>query len=119
MSLNNNTGLEYHLPRHQKCACHLINLISTVDASAAEATNDTYKRLSRSAFAKCHALWNKTNRSIMAYETVERECKLQFLRPSQTYWSSPSPAMERVVHICKEQGKKATLSVCIALKIQM
>uniref|UniRef100_I3JQD7 HAT C-terminal dimerisation domain-containing protein n=1 Tax=Oreochromis niloticus TaxID=8128 RepID=I3JQD7_ORENI len=117
--LNDNTGLEYQLPRHQKCACHLLNLISTVDATAAEATNDIYKRLSRSAFAKCHALWNKTSRSIMAYETVESECKLQFLRPNQARWSSLFFAVERVVRIHKEQGGKAICNVCTALKIKM
>ncbi|KAL3992505.1 pogo transposable element with ZNF domain [Sarotherodon galilaeus] len=117
--LDDNTGLEYQLPRHQKCVCHLLNLISTVDASAAEATNDTYKRLSRSAFAKCHVLWNKTSRSIMAYETVERECKLQFLRPNQTRWSSLFLAVERLVRIHKEQGEKAIHNVCTALKIKM
>ncbi|GAA6102325.1 uncharacterized protein LOC117808543 [Tachysurus ichikawai] len=72
--LDDNTGLEYQLPRHQKCECHLLNLISTVDATAAGgAANETYKRLSRSAFAKCHALSNKTSRSTMRHETVERE----------------------------------------------
>ncbi|CAI5646499.1 uncharacterized protein LOC109202921 [Oreochromis niloticus] len=116
--LDDNTGLEYQLPRHQKCACHLLNLISTVDASAAEA-NDTYKRLSQSVFAKCHALWNKTSRSIMAYETVERECKLQFLRPNQTRWSSLFLAVERLVRIHKEQGEKANRNVCTALKLKM
>ncbi|RXN34997.1 zinc finger BED domain-containing 1-like protein [Labeo rohita] len=60
--LDEDCGLEYQLPRHQKCACHLLNLVATVDASAAEAGSDTYKRLSRSAFAKCSALWNKTSR---------------------------------------------------------
>lgn len=77
--INGDCGLEYQLPRHQKCACHLLNLVATVDASAAEAGSDTYKRLSRSAFAKCSTLWNKTSRSTLAFETVERECKLQFL----------------------------------------
>ena len=39
--LDDKTGLEYQLPRHQKCACHLLNLISTVDATAARgAEND-------------------------------------------------------------------------------
>ncbi|KAL3983521.1 oligodendrocyte myelin glycoprotein [Sarotherodon galilaeus] len=117
--LDDNTGLEYQLPRHQKCACHLLNLISTVDATAAEATNDTYKRLFRSAFAKCHALWNKTSRSIMAYETVECECKLQFLQPNQTRWSSLFLTVERLVRIHKEQGEKAIRNVCTALKIKM
>lgn len=86
--LNGDCGLEYQLPRHQKCACHLLNLVATVDASAAEAGSDANKRLSLSAFAKCSALWNKTSRSTLAFETVERECKLQFLRPNQTRWNS-------------------------------
>ncbi|RXN38378.1 zinc finger BED domain-containing 1-like protein [Labeo rohita] len=94
--LDEDCGLEYQLPRHQKCACHLLNLVATVDASAAEAGSDTYKRLSRSAFAKCSALWNKTSRSTLAFETVERECKLQFLRPNQTRWNSLFLAVERL-----------------------
>ena len=117
--LGDDTGLEYQLPKHQKCACHLLNLISTVDATAAEAGSETYKTLSRSAFAKCHALWNKTSRSTMAFETVQRECKLQFLRPNQTRWSSLFFAVERVVRIQKEQGETAIRNVCTALKIKM
>ncbi|XP_019218957.2 uncharacterized protein LOC109203673 isoform X2 [Oreochromis niloticus] len=65
--LDDNTCLEYQLPRHQKCACHLLNLISTVDATAAEATNDTYKRLSRSAFAKCHYTFFRFNPAEMGF----------------------------------------------------
>ncbi|XP_058628329.1 uncharacterized protein LOC131538472 [Onychostoma macrolepis] len=117
--LDEDCGLEYQLPRHQKCACHLLNLVATVDASAAEAGSDTYKRLSRSAFAKCSALWNKTSRSALAFETVERECKLQFLRPNQTRWNSLFLAVERLVRIQREQGEHAIRNVCTALKIKM
>lgn len=115
--LDDNTGLEYQLPRHQKCACHLLNLISTVDATAT--ANETYKKLYRSTFAKCHALWNKTSRSTMAHETVERECKLQFLRPNQTRWTSLYLAVSRIVRIHREQGEQAIRNVCTALKIKM
>lgn len=31
--LNEDSGLEYQLPRHQKCTCHLLSLNSTVDAT--------------------------------------------------------------------------------------
>ncbi|XP_061750887.1 uncharacterized protein LOC133549465 [Nerophis ophidion] len=117
--LDNDTCLGYHLPKHQKCACHLLNLISAVDTTAAGARSETYKRLSRAAFAKCSALWNKTSRSTTAFEIVERECKMQFLRPNQTRWSSLFFAVERVVCIQKEQGEKAIRNVCIALRINM
>ncbi|KAI4889111.1 hypothetical protein NFI96_025223 [Prochilodus magdalenae] len=36
--------LEYQLPKHHRCACHLLNLVSTVDASKAE-INAFYKRV--------------------------------------------------------------------------
>lgn len=117
--LNGDCGLEYQLPRHQKCACHLLNLVATVDSSAAEAESDTYKRLSRSSFAKCSALWSKTGRSTLAFETVERECKLQFLRPNQTRWNSLFLAVERLVRIQREQGEQSIRNVCTALKIKM
>ncbi|XP_040899020.1 uncharacterized protein LOC121185100 isoform X1 [Toxotes jaculatrix] len=91
-----------------------------IDATAAGgAANETYKKLSRSAFAKCHALWNKTGRSTMAHETMERECKLQLLRPNQTRWSSLFLSVERIVRIHREQGEQATRNVCTALKIKM
>ncbi|XP_060787122.1 uncharacterized protein LOC132892769 isoform X1 [Neoarius graeffei] len=69
--LDDDSGLEYQLPKHHKCACHLLNLVSTVDTTAAGTTSETYKRLSRAALGKCNALWNKTSRSTTAAEIVE------------------------------------------------
>ncbi|XP_024139972.1 uncharacterized protein LOC112153794 [Oryzias melastigma] len=117
--LDYDTGLEYQLPKHQKCACHLLNLVATVDASVAEVRDKTYRLLSRSAFGKCTALWNKTSRSSTAFEMVERECNLQFLRPNQTRWNSVFFAVERVVRIHRERGESAIRNVCQALKINM
>ena len=57
------------LPKHQKRACHIVNLIATVDIREAD-RNTLYRQLSRSAFAKCQALLNKTGRSCTAAETV-------------------------------------------------
>ncbi|KAI4893335.1 hypothetical protein NFI96_005520 [Prochilodus magdalenae] len=44
--LDEDDYLEYQLPKHHRCACHLLNLVSTVDASKAE-VNAFYKRVSR------------------------------------------------------------------------
>lgn len=106
--------LEYQLPKHHRCACHLLNLVSTVDASKAE-VNPLYKRLSRSTFAKCSSLWNKSSRSTTASEVIKDHCKLQLVRPVATRWNSLFSAVERIVRITRELGKGALAAVCSEL----
>lgn len=110
--LEQDSGLEYQLPPHRRCACHLLNLVATTDAALAEKNNDTYKRLSRAAFGKCQALWNKSGRSYMAADIVEEKCKLQLIRPNQTRWNSTYTAVERIIRIIQENGGDAVRNVC-------
>ncbi|KAL1277390.1 hypothetical protein QQF64_024063 [Cirrhinus molitorella] len=53
--LDQDDGFEVQLPKHQKCACHILNLVSSVDAQKA-LSNEHYKKLYRSVFSKCQAL---------------------------------------------------------------
>lgn len=117
--LEEDNGLEYQLPPHQRCACHLLNLIATTDAAKAEGQTDTYKRLSRAAFGKCQAIWNKTGRSYMVAEIVEDECKLQLIRPNQTRWNSTYMAVERIIRIIQEEGEGSIRNVCEEFKVKM
>ncbi|KAL6475709.1 hypothetical protein MHYP_G00167490 [Metynnis hypsauchen] len=112
--LDEDDYLEYQLPKHHRCACHLLNLVSTVDALKAE-VNPLYKRVSRSTFAKCSSLWNKSSRSTTASEVIEDHCKLQLLRPVATRWNSLFSAVERMVRITREQGEGALAAVCSEL----
>lgn len=111
-------GLEYQLSRHHRCACHLLNLVLTVDVSEAN-SNTIYKRISRSTFSKCWSLWNKSGRSTTAAEIIEEKCKLQLLRPNETRWNSLFLAVERIVRIMREQGEGAVTAVCGVLKMPM
>ncbi|XP_034037792.1 uncharacterized protein LOC117520587 [Thalassophryne amazonica] len=116
--LDEDDCLEYQLPRHHRCACHLLNLVSAVDVEEAN-VNSAYKRVSRSAFSKCWGLWNKSARSTTAAEVIEKNCKLQLLRPNATRWNSLFLAVERIIRITREQGEGAITAVCSALKIAM
>ncbi|KAJ8273932.1 hypothetical protein GJAV_G00107110 [Gymnothorax javanicus] len=117
--LDEDSGLEYQLPPHQRCACHLLNLVATTDAALAESMNDTYKRLSRATFAKCQAIWNKTGRSHLANEVVEDKCELQIIRPNATRWNSTYLAIERIIRIIDEKGEDAIRSICEEFKVKM
>ncbi|XP_076860592.1 uncharacterized protein LOC143513741 [Brachyhypopomus gauderio] len=116
--LDEDDGFEFQLPKHQRCACHILNLIATRDASKA-VSNDTYKKLYYSTFSKCNALWNKSSRSAKAAETVEDACSLQLVRPNATRWNSVFMAVERMLRIVKEKGEAALKVVCTDLKVSM
>ena len=98
---DNDSQTEYNLPRHQRCACHTLNLISTADADMA-ANDPHYKKVSRSAFAKCQALWNKYGRSVQAVEAVTDAFGVGLKRPNATRWNSVFLATERLVRLINE-----------------
>ncbi|XP_057197189.1 uncharacterized protein LOC130558653 [Triplophysa rosa] len=116
--LNEDDGLEFQLPQHQRCACHLLNLIATVDAMKAT-SNEAYKKVYLSTFGKCNALWYKCGRSTLAAETVEDACSFQLLRPNATRWNSLFLAVERLLRIMKEKGEGAIRGICTNLKVPM
>jgi hypothetical protein len=60
----------YSLPPHRKCACHLLNLIASVDCETA-LKRDAYSSLNRSTFAKLQTLFNKQSRSTLASEKTK------------------------------------------------
>ncbi|XP_073709424.1 zinc finger BED domain-containing protein 4-like [Misgurnus anguillicaudatus] len=116
--LEEDDGLQYQLPKHHRCACHLLNLVSTVDVDRANKT-EAYKKLSRSAFSKCQALWNKASRSPQNAELIEQHCKLHLVQPNSTRWNSSFMAVERVVRIIRDQGEGSVRTVCAALNVPM
>ena len=102
---------DYHLPSHQRCACHSLNLVCTTDLQHAE-DNAAYRKLSRGAFGKCQAIWNRAGRSALAVEIIKDNCGLMVIRPNATRWNSEFMAVERLVRISKEKGEDALHAVC-------
>lgn len=77
--LDEDDGLRFQLPKHHRCACHLLNLVSTVDGAKA-CSHEAYMKLSRSAFAKCHAVWSKCGRCAAAAGIIEDTCTIQLIK---------------------------------------
>lgn len=106
--LKEDDGFEFQLPRHQCCACHILNLVASEDSTKAT-SNDAYRKLYHSTFGKCNGLWNKCGRSTLPAETVEDVCSLQLLRPNKTRWNSLFMAVEHVLRIIKDKGDVMSL----------
>ena len=109
-------GNDLELHPHQKCAAHLLNLVCTSDCDAAEKSLE-YKKISRSTFAKCQALWNKTSRSPLASEAVANESPLQLIRPCATRWNSVYDAVKRLNQIIDAKGSQALHNICQRLDL--
>ena len=107
---------EPDLPPHHRCAAHTLNLIATTDAECAE-FNSAYKKLSRSTFTKCQALWNKCGRTTIANEIVSEEAGLQLVRPCATRWNSIFDSVARLNRIRREKGNSAISNICHSLDL--
>ena len=103
--LSSSTSLQYNLPKHQPCSCHILNLIATKDLFKAD-LDSSFKTLHRACFGKLYGLWNKASRGIDTAERVVKCCGCQLIRPNQTRWNSTFLSVERVVRIYKEKGER-------------
>ena len=109
--------VEYSLPRHQRYACHTLNLIATADADQAE-SDAQYKKVSRQCFAKCHTLWNRYGRSAIAVEAMNDAYGLGLKRPNATRWNSVYMATERLVRLIDAHGEDEFRRVCGKMDVQ-
>ena len=86
---------EVSLPPHQRCAAHTLNLVATSDTEAAN-RDAQYKKLSRSTFAKCSALWNKASRSTSFADVVRDKLQTCLVIPNATRWNSFFNAVDKL-----------------------
>ena len=82
---------------HHRCSSHTLNLVAKEDSENA-LRNADFKKICRSAFAKCTAVWNK-QRSTLVAEFIKENYKLLFIVPVVTRWNSMYDAMERFLRI--------------------
>ena len=59
----------YHLPPHFRCAAHTLNLVVTQDTKKCY-ENTSLKKVARSTFSICQAIWNKQSRSTSAADLM-------------------------------------------------
>lgn len=78
-----NSEESYRLPPQHRCASHTLNLVSTIDATCAD-TDTNYKGISRRAFAKCQAIFNKQNQSSVAADMIKKSLGKYLKIPNAT-----------------------------------
>ena len=90
------------LPAHNRCAAHTMNLIVTSDFDKA-LTNSKVKKVARTTLAKCRAIWNKQQRSVVAADLIQEKLGMRLVFPCPTRWSSMYHALVRVLFVCKSK----------------
>ncbi|XP_042144251.1 uncharacterized protein LOC121832865 isoform X2 [Ixodes scapularis] len=106
----------YSLPHHQRCVCHMPNLIATKDVENAEESSPKLKKQIRQTFSKCSALWKKQARSTVVPDAISSSCEGYLPTPVLTRWNSTCDCLKSLhgmlVHI-EEKFKE----VCENFKI--
>ncbi|KAM7300809.1 retinol dehydrogenase 11-like [Ixodes scapularis] len=86
---------EVRLPRHERCAALMLNLVATADAE--QALEDArYKRIFSRVLTVCKALWTKQQHSSIASEVVKRHLRRFLLVPCSTRWNSLYKALDQI-----------------------
>lgn len=113
---SNDETTEYILPPHHRCGAHTMNLIAVADS---ESANDdaSYKKLSRSTFAKCSALWNKSSRSPQAAEVVHDSSQITLAVPNATRWNSFFYSISKLYSIVEKKSEVVLNDICAKLSL--
>ncbi|XP_076009587.1 uncharacterized protein LOC143003013 [Genypterus blacodes] len=106
---------DFHLPAHQRCACHSLHLVAIQDAEGA-ATNVSFKKTSRATFAKCRSLWIKQSRSTQASDIITNTLGCMLVLPNVLQWNSVFNAMEDL-KTCIEEKPQEFDDVCDQLDL--
>ena len=86
------------LPKHMRCASHTLSLLARNDFLKILASDTgTFKRVMRSALAKCSQLWNNVSRSTKSSDAVERIVGVSLCTPGETRWNATYDAIKRLL----------------------
>lgn len=93
------------LPPHHHCSAHTLNLVATKDSEQA-LQDSAFKKVSRSAFGKCQALWNKSKMSVVLADRIYSELSARLIVPNKTRWNSMHSAVDRICRFLGENEEK-------------
>ncbi|XP_063220852.1 uncharacterized protein LOC134530157 [Bacillus rossius redtenbacheri] len=93
----------YVLPPHQRCAAHTLNLVAVKDSQNAE-SDPAFKKVARSTFARCQALWNK-QRSTVAADLVKEIFGKLLYTPCATRWNSLYDSVNCLLSVVQQHGE--------------
>lgn len=101
-----------HLPNHQRCISHLINLIASSDSLKIMNKNEAIRSKHTKIMNKCSQLWNKAGRPKSA-EIIKHVLGHSLSYPGVTRWNSYFDSITQILNV---QDKLPTLSEQLGLK---
>lgn len=105
-AIDQDEPLQRHLPQHQRCASHTLNLVASKDAEDATKLQ-AFRALSGEAFGKCKLLWNRASRSTVASDVIREKLGCALVVPNETRWNSTFDAMDKLRGIIEVKSENA------------
>ena len=96
--------LGHLLPPHQKCACHLLNLVCTKDVDKIQ--NRKFQDLRKSVEDKLQTLCNKQNMSSQHSDLIKDKLGKLFVVKNLTRWNSLYDSLSRLYWFMKNKPKE-------------
>ncbi|XP_061471505.1 uncharacterized protein LOC133379722 [Rhineura floridana] len=96
------SGEDFVLPPHQRCASHTLNLVATQDIEAMLSDSSKssllgpFKKQFRSLMGKCSKLWSKQNQSAQIAEYIRAQCGVYLKVLNKTRWNSTFDALKQL-----------------------
>ena len=92
------------LPKHRRCACHLLSLISKKDIEKIQGL--IFEQLRSTTFVKLQKLWNKQSSSSLSSDIIKRHLGKLFVVKNDMRWNSEYFAVSCFVHLLKHKYRE-------------
>ena len=117
---NDEEGVGEFLPKHIRCASHILNLVATTDAGKTLNECAIYKTFYRSAFAKAQEIWNKQSRSSKASDVIKNNVGFLLQVPTVTQWNFVNDPVGQLIAIFDHRDNlKAFNRACTILTLPL
>ncbi|XP_055534147.1 uncharacterized protein LOC129723764 [Wyeomyia smithii] len=94
------------LPAHQRCACHILNLVATTDVSAVFKESNELNKMNETVQKKLKTWWMQQSESSVVADVIKECLGVCLITPVKSDWISEYDAISLISNIVDNTPKK-------------